>query len=1240
MQKNFFTAFIKLQKHCPHYSTGLEVMKIYNKNEFILPRFDTIKNSKQDAVKENKSFSVSSLEALGNIKKADLTISFKGNSLREPADLTVQGFENYATEVDEKISKIKNEKSREVLEKCMARVKENCPNYIFILDRIASNECLYNNSGFITDCEFYFLVIPTLEDNSLEKVKFMTSVMDKVLSDKELCKNRTLIKNLYDISKCSPNKNEASRTIKIIDKVSKEKLYKDKGLNSYLLSIILIAHSKGLNLAEAILDKKIYNNNEKFRQMEKLIRYCDTPTIRKLISNAIRNDKFLNHKEATFNKLSKIIQDYSYTSLSESVLYEFLRHEEFYTNPDFIDAVFNESDCLDALDEEERQSKVRLAKKIFSTKELIEQKEILCDIARIMTQTVSVGDAERCIKLIDRITGNKEIFDSPDALHNALSLASYMDYLDSNGEEILDKILNTKRLISDRNFIEDASWFFCNVDDFECHRVLSLMDDTNIAPIQILMIAELTPYWKSLKYDDALRLNQTIGIENASKLSPDSTYIALSFLDIYAKEDLEEIPDYLKKELLNRLLEKNSELFFISPKFKKMFPLLPVSREEYCDLLPKLVKSIGVKTNNLSETQIKNFNSSVFSLGCELAKLSNEKFNDLKISQKYSKDDFILDVLSKTSDIPQNERLRIFNYFGFDIIENNKSKTGYSIIGYPVIKDEKTDKKFRESLNRIRENVDKFLNNNPIECENKKIENKLNKVISALPELRTLIGKVQSGNIDENGNKIGTGSHDFDVFKHSLKVMQRVVQNSDFITLDDSDKKVMLLASLLHDITKKEGQSDGIHPEKGSFDAYYISKKFKLTPNEEYKLYTLIKTHEWLAKVNNSKNEKELNKNLKSTAYDLRHYNLLQLSGIFTHADLMAVRKDDSFHDKVYGRGRTNFKGETRSFGESADKYISELMPLVKQIKRTQPILPVTKIPSASRINRAITRVNEDGSTNLKGIYKDKDGLIIIKYNEVENIIWEKIGFSEGSVSKGIKSITSSSEVVNTGNIKFFIHGLDTEDQLANFDMFSLLDSDALLSVSYAERPESKYRFFRPQGIILDCPTKFIHGGGKNDMGSGMKKNLQIFKDDYIFEGSKHEDRLFISDLIRISMGMSADEYIKFVQENEDKSFSEIEPKELRNKIINVFASINSNKRFGNREYNEIFITNPNPPMAVYAYSYQGNEKIKNPVEFLNRKSVSPHEIASGADMSVYKRTEFLRKYALKRDIPFFIFGE
>ena len=389
-----------------------------------------------------------------------------------------------------------------------------------------------------------------------------------------------------------------------------------------------------------------------------------------------------------------------------------------------------------------------------------------------------------------------------------------------------------------------------------------------------------------------------------------------------------------------------------------------------------------------------------------------------------------------------------------------------------------------------------------------------------------------------------------------------------------------------------------------------------------------------------------MTRRLQSVAYDLQQNNLFDMAEIFTHADLKAVKVDDSFHDRTDGKSRVSFDGTVRSFGQSADVYAQRIRGYIQELQKSQPLLPQTKIPRASRINEAITKVNPDGSTNIKGVYKDKDGLVVIKFNEVDD--WEAIGFPKGSISHGVeiqkgeKGDAELNEDVNTGNIKFFVHGLDYENQLAKFDAFSLVDSDVLLSVSYAERPESKFRFFRPQGVLLDVNSKYVHGGGNTDAGSGCGKFISEFKSNYIFGGHREKDRTYVADLIKEATGMTDEQYVKFFEENKDKPIQEIEPAEVRETLIKAFATINSNTRKGKRQYNEMYISNPNEVMGVFAYSMDYNETIGNPVEFLNRGSIGKYERGYGnvGDISVASRTSFLRQYALERDLPFIIFGD
>ena len=198
------------------------------------------------------------------------------------------------------------------------------------------------------------------------------------------------------------------------------------------------------------------------------------------------------------------------------------------------------------------------------------------------------------------------------------------------------------------------------------------------------------------------------------------------------------------------------------------------------------------------------------------------------------------------------------------------------------------------------------------------------------------------------------------------------------------------------------------------------------------------------------------------------------------------------------------------------------------------------------------------------------------------------------------------------------------------------------LTAVYAERPESKFRFFRTQGVILDVNSKYIHGGGNSDSGSGYGKDINEFKNNYIFGGYRRSDRTYVSDLIKKTTGMSDEQYIKFVEENKDKSLPEIEPVELREKLIKAFATINSNTRKGKRSYNEMYISNPNEVMGVFAYSTDYENSLGNPIDFLNKTTIdNEYRLWHDDKMkSVKDRTEFLRQYALERNLPFIVFGD
>ena len=703
--------------------------------------------------------------------------------------------------------------------------------------------------------------------------------------------------------------------------------------------------------------------------------------------------------------------------------------------------------------------------------------------------------------------------------------------------------------------------------------------------------------------------------------------ISLDFLHLCQVQSTNEISREGKKQFLEELIASENGKFDIADEIKTIFPIIPTKKEDYCKLLPDIVNSMKINTPVLLE---KDFDKTLINLGEILYNISDEEFKNITITQQYSKDKFISDVLEKTKGLPKLEVQKIYNYFGFEIYQNDKSEIGYSISGYPMNNtkalSEINNNETISVIEKLRENIINYTKNNQITCNNKSLEHSINNLMKILPELRTSIGCKQHGEtiIPDNGSKIQIG-HQFDIFKHSLKVMQCIVKNPQYQKLNNSDKKIMLLASLFHDIAKKEGEKDYNHAVNSSLDAYFITKKFNLNEEEKIKLYTLIKNHEWNSSINSALNEAELKRMQKSAAYELRYENIFYMALIFAHADLKGV--NDYFHDEKSYTGM--------SYGEFTDFHAKKIKEYINELKESQPLLPITQIPSAKTIESAITKVNTDGSTNIQGVYKDKDGLIILQYNKLRNEDLEEIGFPKGSLISGIKAKTSSGEDVNTGNIKFFVHGLDYNHQLAKFNAFSLINSEVLLSVSYAERPESKYTFFKEQGVILDCDTAFIHGGNDSDVCSGSNKFVKDFKEHFILGEKIEESRTFLSDLIKKTLKMGNDDYIEFVKNNKNKSLQEIEPKEYREKLIQAFCKIKSSEIEETKDYNEIYISNPKPPMAVFAYAKNYDEKVLNPVKFLNRTQKIGNETKS-----VRERTEFLREYAIKNNIPFVVFGD
>ncbi len=668
---------------------------------------------------------------------------------------------------------------------------------------------------------------------------------------------------------------------------------------------------------------------------------------------------------------------------------------------------------------------------------------------------------------------------------------------------------------------------------------------------------------------------------------PEIRNILTMYIDMQAvkgKSNINELSIDEKRKLLKNIVKYNATLF--SGRYANLFEsnIIPKNKEEYCTILPKLVKSIGIDTRPVTQETIDNFNSAISEMSKPDSEFLNTKItkDGFKPKLEYSRDKFISDVVEKTTGMDELEKNKVFDYFGFDLKYDNKDNL--QMHGYPVninngkklseIEDENTKKVVED----IRPLVEKFTNDNKVTVEGKpQLTKQLNDILGLFPELHTIIGK--------NQHK----THDFTVDVHTLKVLQGVMSDKRYSKLSENDKRLLCISTLLHDLTKLENSVDKTHPMYSAYDSYYLLNKMDIPEKDKTKIYTIVKNHEWLERYNgkvkigpNTYREKTLKEKeiaSKNIAFDLKDNNNFELASILTKADMKAVKETDAFYDH---------------FSEAYETGIKQIEPLVNDIKKTAIHLPQTKLPKASELK-------VDGENVIEVTQKDKDG------NEIKNKIvrlkpnmaLDKVGFEKG---------------LNSDDLNVIVHALDYDTQSATLQALGDIDSNSLLSASYVNYKKGNYHVFRQQGFILDVNSEDIQAGTYKDFGSGYGKDLETLKQEYLFNGIRKEVRNFMSDNLKKRMGLSDEDYKKLYPTIANKSITELDKTnpEVAKNLREMFLEMDVHRRRHGRDYNEWLVSRP----QIQGVFLQSNK-------YTN--CVPP---------------EYLAKYAEENDLPVIYFGE
>ena len=233
---------------------------------------------------------------------------------------------------------------------------------------------------------------------------------------------------------------------------------------------------------------------------------------------------------------------------------------------------------------------------------------------------------------------------------------------------------------------------------------------------------------------------------------------------------------------------------------------------DFLRVLPKVNQVDEIASNKLLK-EIDNI-ANTFKNGKGIDQL--KEYGGIKL--QYSRDEFKSNINKLIEHLSPAEQESILMKFGL------KNEGLNRISGLPVfMHDTKTLNATEKAINN---EVRNFLYNNEILLpkEFSDYKNSLEIICDAIPEFKFTIGLKQHQ------------GQDFQLAEHLLKVFQENTRNPLYKTLNETDKKVLGVASILHDIRKIERTKDFGHALPSSLTVDAIVNRMNLSTAEKMKV--------------------------------------------------------------------------------------------------------------------------------------------------------------------------------------------------------------------------------------------------------------------------------------------------------------------------------------------------------------------------------------------------------------------
>ena len=550
------------------------------------------------------------------------------------------------------------------------------------------------------------------------------------------------------------------------------------------------------------------------------------------------------------------------------------------------------------------------------------------------------------------------------------------------------------------------------------------------------------------------RLNHPQFIKDVIDIFKSGCSISTLFIQVYnlvGKNSLAELTKTEKREFIEVLLANKQNIVsgYLNGMQKEKIPLLPVSTDEYALTMKKIANSMNIAMETVSTEQIANFNKVISDFSNYLKSANLSKLEEINLTMPHT--EFISRVENVIKHLPKEEQAKIQDFYGFKIIDGKLS-------GYPNInaKDlnlsEITDEQSIIVVNKLRKIIDDYVNNNFVTVkDNPLLNQQLKELSKVLPEIFNQI----------DGSKTSV---------NMIKSLQKIVKNSAFENLSESDKRVIMVATLLHNTDKTSNSV-----KESAFDALFIAKKFNMTDEEAQKVYSIIDASDFVEEFMKTQ-KRPTDVNIRAAIIGQEREDKF---------DLMAFKlKEGNNYELAQMLYSSKYQdGFTRHF----DKILSDR---IQQMKANDFILPQTPIETylSHAQQKTITRAGNSYNVQVVESKDIKDFYAIIHTPEA--------GFATGG-SRGAN--------------------------FANFDAFAILNDDKVICTSYVGNDMAGLVKEYHNGFIFDVQNDKQYVGYGRDIFS-LAKNIPNMIVEYFRDrgfqanrgrGAKYEHRRMISNVLK-----------------------------------------------------------------------------------------------------------------------------